>query len=616
MASAPTAVVLKAVRSAAQAGLSRGTDAELLRRFADGDDQAAFAALVNRHGGMVLAVCRRVLPTLQDAEDACQATFLILARRARGRPRWQASVANWLYATARKVAHNARLAARRRARRESRAAVPEAVPALDEMSGRELLAALDEELARLSPRYRAPLVLCYLEGLTRDEAAVQLGVPAGTIKIQLERGRKRLGAALLRRGCVLGVGLLTLAATSPAGASPPRMIEGILTAVAGSPRAAVATLARGVAMQAVLKRSMLTVLTLFGVGVLSLGAWSLIPAAAPPPDDRTLLARSQPIRALAERRAAPASMQVSGRVLDPQGKPVAGARLRLMGRSAGTVDLGTTSPDGRFTVPVPRAASHDHSLVAQAPGLGLAFVGLGGLDPARALQLRLVQDHVIRGRIIDTQGKSVPGVRVAVPHLDGFDTHTVDSFLTAWTNRMISWQWPGGDRALWQRGGILATTADAERRFELAGAGAERIVYVHLSGAGIADADFRVVNRPGFDPRPYNETARKQSPIIVSGPDQRTPRPPAHRHPGRRGGPHVQPRRPGACRDRFVDRPGRGRGAQTAAADLLRTGQEALRHAGGDGQGKGAGRGAAATGRGRAGSGRGPRWHAPERGQR
>ena len=246
MSRATTAALLKAIQTAQAGGVS---DADLLRRFSDDNDQAAFAGLLRRHGGMVLGVCRRVLPNLQDAEDAFQATFLILARKARSHNRWQASVANWLYATARKVSRNARVAAQRRARREARAAVPEVVQAVDGMSGRELLAALDEELDRLPPRYREPLVLCYLEGLTRDEAAVRLGVPAGTIKIQLERGRKRLGAALMGRGCALGAGLLTLAATSPAGASQPRVFEDVLAAIAGSPRGAVATLLKGVAVQ-------------------------------------------------------------------------------------------------------------------------------------------------------------------------------------------------------------------------------------------------------------------------------------------------------------------------------------------------------------------------------
>src|SRR5262249_19921212 len=240
------------------------SDADLLLRFSDGNDQAAFAALLRRHGGMVLGVCRRALPNLQDAEDACQATFLILARKARSHNRWQASVANWLYATARKVSRHAGVAAQRRARRETRAAVPEVVQAVDGMSGRELLAALDEELGRLPPRYREPLVLCYLEGLTRDEAAVRLGVPAGTVKIQWERGRKRLGAALRGRGCVLGAGLLTLAAPSPAEASQPRVFEDVLAAIAGSPRCAAATLVKGVAVQVALKKLMMAALILLG----------------------------------------------------------------------------------------------------------------------------------------------------------------------------------------------------------------------------------------------------------------------------------------------------------------------------------------------------------------
>jgi RNA polymerase sigma factor (sigma-70 family) len=199
MGSTPAVAFRQMIRSVAtgdQPGLS---DRELLASFAREGDQGAFASLVRRHAGMVLGVCRRALPTLQDAEDACQATFLVLARKAKG-TRWQLSVANWLYATARKVAHNARLAAQRRARREARAAVPEAVESVDRMSGRELLAALDAELDRLPPRYREPLVLCYLEGLTQDQAAARLAVPAATVNSRIDRARKRLHDALTKSG--------------------------------------------------------------------------------------------------------------------------------------------------------------------------------------------------------------------------------------------------------------------------------------------------------------------------------------------------------------------------------------------------------------------------------
>lgn len=218
------------------------TDAELLHRFADGDE-GAFAALFGRHAGMVLGVCRRALADPRDAEDACQATFLVLARKARAGG-WRASVANWLHATARRVARNARVAAERRVRREAAAAVPEAVPAADGMTARELLAALDEELARLPARYREPLVLCYLEGLTRDQAARRLGLRPGTVKIRLERGRRRLADALTARDCTPGAVLLAAAAT--ASAAGPRLADATLAAVAGHPAAPVAALADGV----------------------------------------------------------------------------------------------------------------------------------------------------------------------------------------------------------------------------------------------------------------------------------------------------------------------------------------------------------------------------------
>src|SRR5947209_1948284 len=151
------------------------TDRELLRRFAAGN-QDAFEVLVRRHTGLVLNVCRRALPNAEDAEDACQAVFVILARKAAS-GRWQPSIANWLFATARRVARDLRRAADRRAKREGRAAVPESVVPVDQMTGRELLATIDEELDRLPPIYREPLLLYYQAELARDElGAVLLGL--------------------------------------------------------------------------------------------------------------------------------------------------------------------------------------------------------------------------------------------------------------------------------------------------------------------------------------------------------------------------------------------------------------------------------------------------------
>src|SRR5690242_21857119 len=136
MGSQTTATLRQAIRSVVRADHATATDRELIQRFARDGDQAAFAALVGRHTPMVLGVCRRALPTLQDAEDACQATFLVLAQKAGGQ-RWQPSVANYLYAVARRIAARVRLGAQRRCLRERRAARPEGVAGLEQLSARE-----------------------------------------------------------------------------------------------------------------------------------------------------------------------------------------------------------------------------------------------------------------------------------------------------------------------------------------------------------------------------------------------------------------------------------------------------------------------------------------------
>ncbi len=187
-------------------GLAATSDGELVRRFAAQCDGAAFEALLVRHGPMVLSVCRRVLHHLQDAEDAFQATFLVLARKA-GSLQRQASVGNWLYGVARRVALGARAAAARRSIHEKRARTGTVADPLAEISLREGQAVLDAEVSRLPDKYRAPLVLCCLEGMTRDEAARQLGYAVNTVKNRLERGRQLLRARLTRRGLTLSAAL-------------------------------------------------------------------------------------------------------------------------------------------------------------------------------------------------------------------------------------------------------------------------------------------------------------------------------------------------------------------------------------------------------------------------
>src|SRR6266545_2237261 len=194
------------------------TDGELLARYARGRDEAAFAAVVQRYGGLVLAVARRQLADPHQAEDVFQATFLALARSAARLGR-DAPLANWLYTVALRTARKARVRAARRRDYEKAGAAPPEPPAdpLAAVSGRELLRAVDEELARLPEKYRLPVLLCCVQGLSREEAARQLGWSAGAVKGRLERGRHRLAARLARRG--LAPGALVLAPLA-AGAVP------------------------------------------------------------------------------------------------------------------------------------------------------------------------------------------------------------------------------------------------------------------------------------------------------------------------------------------------------------------------------------------------------------
>ena len=168
------------------------SDGQLLEWFIQQRAQAAFTALVRRHGPMVMSVCRRVLRNSHDAEDAFQATFLVLAEKA-SRLRQPELLANWLYGVAYRTALHARQRAARRSEREREAASPSSTSSDSEIEDREMRRVLDEELQALPEKYRAPLVLCYLEGMTNEEAARMLGWPSGSMSHRLARGRKLLG---------------------------------------------------------------------------------------------------------------------------------------------------------------------------------------------------------------------------------------------------------------------------------------------------------------------------------------------------------------------------------------------------------------------------------------
>lgn len=200
------------------------TDAQMLEDYLSRCDEAALAALVRRHGPMVWGVCRRVLPNYHDAEDAFQATFLVLVRKAASIASREL-LANWLYGVAHQTALNARaMAARRKGRERQVAEMPEPAVAERELCP-DLQPLLDEELSRLPDKYRAVIVLCDLEGKARTEAARQLSVPEGTVAGWLARARAALAKRLNQRGvAVPGGGALAAALAQLASAGVPTSV--------------------------------------------------------------------------------------------------------------------------------------------------------------------------------------------------------------------------------------------------------------------------------------------------------------------------------------------------------------------------------------------------------
>jgi RNA polymerase sigma factor (sigma-70 family) len=271
------------------------SDGTLLDRFVAARDEAAFNALLARHGPLVLGVCRRALGDGPDAEDAFQATFLLLVRKA-GSVRRSTSVGPWLYGVARHVALKARRGIDRRRARERLAPPPAPAAGTDEADRRDLRRVLDEELGRLPEKYRATLVLCYLEGKSHEQAAGELGWPNGTVCGRLARAREMLRGRLLRRGVTLSAaGLLAEQAGSASATIPPALAEATLQSArhvrfgsgALSPRVA-ALLREG--MQAMFLSKVKTVvgvvlaLTLLAAGLgLAVLAGRPAPPSGPPP---------------------------------------------------------------------------------------------------------------------------------------------------------------------------------------------------------------------------------------------------------------------------------------------------------------------------------------------
>ena len=417
-------------------------DGPLLARFLGRDDpaesEAAFAALLERHGPMVLGICRRILGDPHDAADAFQATFLLLVRKA-ATIRRRESVGDWLFRIARRVAVRAVAdTARRRRRIEELAArrpsatAGEAVEHDADPCDESLIAEVD----RLPEPYRAAVVLHYFEGLSAEATARRLGCARGTVLSRLSRARQRLRGRLERRGvsleAVWPVGAvadrLARRATVPAPLVQNTTRAGVALALGGAViegvvPAGVAALARGVGRALVFSRARAAarLLILAAAGV-SIG----LVATQGPADEP-----ARPAATPAAGRAAPPqaharedSLVFRGQVLDPDGRPVAGASI-VVSRPDGlrrARRLATSGADGRFEAAVPRAEIEEAErndlvthLAALAPGFGPAWVKIDRQAAEGSIAIRLVRDDVpIEGRILDLEGRGVRDAKVSV----------------------------------------------------------------------------------------------------------------------------------------------------------------------------------------------------------
>ncbi len=424
-------------------------DRQLVERFltySEPTAQAAFAALVARHGPMVLGLCRQLLGDHQLAEDAFQAVFFVLARRARSIDDPDL-LANWLYGVAIRTARKAKGRLARERRKEAEpivdglSAASAMLPVDEAILRQEQAAMLHEEIDRLPRLFRLPLVLCYFEGLTLDEAAHRLRCPTGTVHSRLARARHKLRRGLTGRGVSLStVALVTApgARLTPVPVSP-ALCETTKRAAArfaageavvkGAASAVATALAEEVLRSAlIIKAAKLAALTL-----LLMGAVATIAGFAG--QSEVHQGEKQAVRPMAARpddvvpKPASGRMFVMGRVLDPQGRPVPNASVmayaRPMTNARGAEqsypkELGRASSDGsgHFRMDVARVSSmwrDKFGAVALAPGYGAGWVE--DLDPGAdqpTADIFLRPEHPIQGRLFDLQGQPASNVKLSV----------------------------------------------------------------------------------------------------------------------------------------------------------------------------------------------------------
>jgi RNA polymerase sigma factor (sigma-70 family) len=434
------------------------SDAQLLDHFVSRRDEAAevaFEAMVIRHGPMVLRVCRSVLHNAHDAEDAFQAVFLVLANRA-GAIRRSESVASWLFGVARRVATRAKRGAARRQRLNQVVAERTSVSDLQAEDDPDW-EILHEEVHDLPERLRAPVVLCYLQGLTYAAAARELGLSEMAIRGRLSRGRERLRQRLTRRGVMIPAGIMIAGAAGQAEAAIPGTLihSTVRIALGFAAGNTAAILARGVLNSMLLQRlRVATALLSLAMGGNYL-AWHTFASAV---DGKS---QTNPGPAVVRAPGAlPATIpaRLSGRADDGHGNPIPGATISLFslgGRGLNLTGRATTDQEGHYiitdaTLPVltsfngylfPKEITPyaEFMLSGAVPGLGITWsppksiyaikepdpndiqVRRAPLGEPVVLDLTFRKAAALRGKVVDDQRNPLPGAKLQVLGADLLD---------------------------------------------------------------------------------------------------------------------------------------------------------------------------------------------------
>jgi RNA polymerase sigma factor (sigma-70 family) len=522
MANGKAELVVRHIRMLAASGQSNKlTDRQLLERYVQDHDEEAFAALLRRHGPMILSVCRRVLGNPQDAEDAFQATFLVLARKA-ATLRAQETIGTWLYEVAYRLAQEARRKSFRQRVREKKASRPSHSDQLSEITARELVEVLDEELNRLAEKYRAPLVLCCLEGRSGDEAARQLACSLSTLKRRLHRGRELLHVRLTRRGLALSTaGLSTLLLQHTASASIPLALAdatikaAMSFATTGTIGAAVSAKVLALS-EGVLKGMFLTKLKIAaalvmvtvlaaGVGISSVslhGAEDDKAEAASASDDASK-------KKSASMGSEPANLgTVTGRVvLAADSTPVAGANVRLIKgdyySSDGPRQKTATNERGEFTFK--GLAGGKYLIVAFHGNLSSRTrmfqgesVTLAAGETTKPIVLRMQPGIAVRVKVLtEADSKPIAGAHVRPIWTDTEGDHLTDDHgdvelpaLTAetWHVQVVAKGYARGTQAL-----NLASQQPASVEFKLRPGGSVQGRVTDIDNRPIAGAGVNIV---------------------------------------------------------------------------------------------------------------------------